>query len=172
MTSLCDDRVLPPLESENKLAPERAVRSVKEVAEAAAVQVVLYVPGIEVIEKVEHAKPDFYRVFLPAKRQLDFLQRLKVKGIEPPKSPIIPWPHKLAQLVFDGIRKAGVEIENWHHGHLPGSCDLSPGQEPVWGVKGESSPPVRLDDGLWIIPEELVEVVKIAGSLGSHVRGV
>src|SRR6266852_4647482 len=107
MTSLCDDRVLPPLESENKLAPERAWRSIKEVAESAAVQVALYIPGIGVIEKVEHAKPDFYRVFLPAERQLDILQHLKIKGIKPRKSPIIAWPHKLAQLVFNGIRKAG-----------------------------------------------------------------
>jgi hypothetical protein len=87
------------LESEDKLSSEGAIWAVKEFAEAWAVQVVLHVSRIGVIEQVEDAQSDFHLSLL-GKGEPELSVCLKIKGVEAAKAMIISWADKLARFVY------------------------------------------------------------------------
>ena len=67
---------------------------------ASAVQVVLHVARIEVIEQIENAQSYFHLVLLAAERELKFPQHLKIEGIELPESLRVARTDEVAQLWF------------------------------------------------------------------------
>ena len=78
MTFLLHNRSVE-LESKDELASVSAIWSVKEPTKAAAVQIVLYVSRIEVIEQIENSQPYFEFALLAAKRQSQFFEGLNVE---------------------------------------------------------------------------------------------
>src|SRR6266576_302464 len=100
------------LEPENKLPSERARRSVEEVTETLAVQVVLHVSWIEVIEQVEHTEPDLYAALLATEGHSEFPEHLKIERIELSKVLLVARTDKFTQLVDGGVGKPGVDIED------------------------------------------------------------
>src|ERR1700685_533837 len=100
-----------PLKSENQLPPESANCTVKQLPEAGAVQVVLNVPRIGVMEKVEHSKPQLHGVLLAVKGQPEVPKHLKVERIKPWESLIVSRTAEVTLFVHHGIRKARVNIQ-------------------------------------------------------------
>ena len=88
-----------PLKSKNQLSPKSSDRAVKEFAEAWAVQVVLYVPRIGVIEQVEDAQSDFHLPLL-GKGEPELSVCLEIERVEAAKAMIISWTDKLARFVY------------------------------------------------------------------------
>ena len=65
-----------------------------------------------------------------------------------------------------------MNIQDWHEDQLPGRVELSPCQEAIGRIEGHRSASVRLDHGLGIVSEELIEVVEVASGLRPHIRGM
>jgi len=123
-----------PLKSKNQLSPESSDRAVKEFAEAWAVQVVLYVPRIGVIEQVEDAQSDFHLPLL-GKGEPELSVCLKIEGVEVAKAVIVSGADEITSFVHNGVRKSGVNVENGHDCHPPRRIELSPRQEAVRGIE-------------------------------------
>ena len=147
------------LEPKNKLPSESAIGPIEEFSEAVTVQVVLHVSRIEMIEQVEHSQPNFHRVLFTAQGQSEFLQHLNIGRIEAPEALVITWADKVAPLVHNRVGKAGVKVKDRQHSHLPRRPKLAPDQKPIGRIEGQPSASVRLDHRLWVISEELVEVI-------------
>ena len=88
------------LESKNQLSPERTNCAVKKLAEAWAVQVVVYISRIGVIEQVEHAQSDFHLPLLLGKGEPELSVCLNIEGVEVAKALIVSWADKLARFVY------------------------------------------------------------------------
>ena len=87
------------LDSEGKLSSKCAIWAVKEFSETRAIQVVLHVSRISVIEQVEHAQSDFHLPLL-AKREPELSVCLEIEGVEAAKVMIVSWADKLARFVY------------------------------------------------------------------------
>src|ERR1700719_4581397 len=124
------------------------------------------------IEQIEHPEPQLHRVLLPVKGQPEVLEHLKIKRIKSRESLIVSRADEITLFVHHGIWKSGVNIQDWHEHQLPRPVKLPPGQEAVGCIEGQRTARVGLDHGLGVVPEELVEVVQIAGGLRPHVGGV
>jgi len=102
------------LEPENELSPESPHCAVKELSEPTAVQVVLYVSRIGMIEQVEYPESHFHRVLLTAKGQPELPEHLKVEGIKAPDSLVIPGTYELTPFIHNRVRESGVNIQYRH----------------------------------------------------------
>jgi len=69
----------PALKAENEFASERPRISVEKVSEAIAIDVVLNVAGIKVIEKVVNPKSEFDPPFLVTEGQLELSEQLQIE---------------------------------------------------------------------------------------------
>ena len=88
-----------PLESKNQLPPEGTNCTVKKLAKAWAVQVVLHISRIGVIEQVEDAQSDFHLPLL-GKGEPELSVCLKIEGVIVAKATIVSWADKLARFVY------------------------------------------------------------------------
>jgi hypothetical protein len=86
------------LKSENQLSSEGAIWAVKEFTETWAIQVVLHVSRIGVIEQVEDAESDFHLPLL-GKGEPELSVSLKIEGVKVAKALIVSRADKLACLV-------------------------------------------------------------------------
>lgn len=160
------------LKSKNEFASKNAWRRVEEVAKAIAVQVVLNIAGIKMVEQVEDAESQLHGVFLAAEWNLEFSEHLKIERIEFGVPLVVSWTDKISLLVYDRIGKTVVNVEYRHQGQLPRRCELAPRQKTIGRVESQGSASIRLDHRLRIITEELVEIVQIACGSRAHVRSV
>ena len=101
------------LESKNQLSSEGAIWAVKEFAETWAIQVVLHVSRIGVIEQVENAESDFHLPLL-GKGEPELSVCLKIEGVKVAKAMIISWADKLARFVYQRVGEPGVNIQDRH----------------------------------------------------------
>src|SRR5580704_285344 len=124
------------------------------------------------IEQIEHPEPQLHRVLLPVKGQPEVLEHLKIERIKPRESLIVSRTDEITLFVHHGIRKSGVNIQDWHEHQLPRPVELSPRQEAVGRIEGRRTASVGLDHGLGIISEELVEIVEVTSGLRPDVRGI
>ena len=88
-----------PLKSKNQLSPECANCTVEQLAKAGAVQVVLHISRICMIEQVEHAESDFHLPLL-GKGEPELSVCLKIEGAKVAKALIVSRADKLASLVY------------------------------------------------------------------------
>src|SRR4029077_811842 len=100
-------------ESKNQLSPERTNCTVKKFAETWAVQVVLHVSGIGVIEQVEDAQSDFHLPLL-GKGEPELSVCLEIEGVEAAKAMIVSWSDKLARFIYQRVGEPGVNIQYRH----------------------------------------------------------
>ena len=87
------------LESEDKLSSEGAIWAVKEFADTWAIQVVLHISRIGVIEQVEHAQSDFH-LPLFGKGEPELSVCLEIEGVEAAKAMVVSRADKLARFVY------------------------------------------------------------------------
>src|SRR6266481_2131613 len=82
-------RRLSSLESKDQFASEGARRAVEELSEAGAIQVVLYVSRIEMIQEIEDAQPHFEFAFL-GEGESKFFEHLNIERVESAEALIVP----------------------------------------------------------------------------------
>ena len=87
------------LESKNQLSSEGAIWAVKEFTETWAIQVVLHVSRIGVIEQVENAESDFHLPLL-GKGEPELPVSLKIEGVKAAKAVVVSRTDKLARFVY------------------------------------------------------------------------
>ena len=160
-----------PLESKNQLSSKCTNGTVKEFAEAWAIQVVLHISRIGVIEQVEDAQSDFHLPLL-RKGEPELSVCLKIERVEVAKATIVSWADKLALFVYQRVGEPGVNIQDRHQRHLPRHAQLSQCKEPIRYIEGQRATCIRLDHRQRIVSKKLIEVVEIAGGLRPHVGGV
>src|SRR5258706_9345155 len=126
-----------PLKSEDQLPPKSANGTVNKLPEAEAVQILLHVAIVGVIEQVEHSKPQLHGVLLAVKGHPEAPEHLKIELIKPWESLIVSRTDDITPFVHHGIRKAGMNIQDWHEHQFPGRVELCPRQEAVGGIEGQ-----------------------------------
>lgn len=65
-----------------------------------------------------------------------------------------------------------MNVEHRRDRQFPGRSNFTPGENSVRGVKIQMATLARLDHGLGIIAEELIEVVQVSESFRMNIRGV
>src|SRR5579862_6137883 len=160
------------LELPNEFSPKCPAHAVEKLSEAAAVNIVLDIARIELIEQIKDAESDASFDLFVRKPDRDRSRQLQIEGGESRKSQRVPRSDKLALLIDHGIRKAGVNVQNRKHRQLEGQFPLAPGQKPVGSIEGESPAGVWSYDSGGVIAEKLIEIIEIAISFRPHIRSV
>jgi hypothetical protein len=122
-----------------------------------------------VVEKIEDPASGARVHALFSKVECYRSRNLQVKRRESREAIDVSRSNVFAELVFDGVRKSGVQIVNGNECQVQRAGERAPEQETVGCVKGQSPSGIRLDDRLREIPEELIEIIKVAKSTGVDV---
>ncbi len=147
-------------------------RRCRKTPNVAAVEIVLNIARIVVIEDVEDGPAGAQVEFLVPYVRREWSCNLKVSRLETREALRTTRTDVIAILILDRVRKPGVHVVDGQDCQLPRALDVRPEQNPVRSVEGQAAFLIRLNDCLRVVADEQKWVVEVSVCPRMHVRPI